>query len=84
MFFEVKHEFPQVLNYDFPADPKLCAQSLRNLFFAVALPEEFEDARANEVQTEHLAFANMENNCSILIVGGAHVIGNFHHGGLRR
>ena len=61
-----------------PLDPKLTCKLFRDLWLRRALLQEFEDSRSDEVEAEHLAVEDVEDDTAILAVRGPYVLCDSH------
>jgi hypothetical protein len=68
MPFKVREKFLQVRVDDLSIRAELLAQLIRNLAFFATQFQQFEHARADEVQPKHPSVEDVENDGSILIV----------------
>jgi hypothetical protein len=59
-------------------DPKLTCELFRDLWLRRALLQEFEDSRSDEVEAEHLAVEDVEDDTAILAVRGPYVFCDSH------
>jgi len=69
MLFQMREKFLDIGSNSFTRNSELIAQLVGYLSFRVALFQEFEDARAHKVRTEHLSVEDVEDDSAVLIVG---------------
>ena len=78
MLFEMGDEFMHVRSHGFPGNAEFGGDPFHNVRFGSSCCEEFQDARTYEVEAEHLAVANVQDHCTVVIVCAAKVGGDFH------
>ena len=72
-------KFPDIVLHKFPADAELAAISSTIAGSVEPIVEKFEDSRSDEVEVEHLALPDIEDDRAVLAVCAAHCVGDPVH-----
>jgi hypothetical protein len=78
MFLEMGEKFLEVRCNGLSTDAEFLAQLFGNLSFRVALFQKLQHPRTDEIQPVHLPVEDVEDDGSVLTVGGTHVFGQLH------
>ena len=68
MLFQMREKFVDIGSSSFARNTELVAQFVGYLCFRAALFQEFQNARAHKVRTEHLSVEDVEDDGAVLIV----------------
>ena len=80
VLLEAFKEFANVAFDDFRANPEFATDFLDHLGFRATALKHFEDLGAHEIESEHLAVMNVENDCPVAVVSAPHSFGDLQHG----
>ncbi len=80
VLFEALQEFTNVAFDNFGTNAEFAADFLDHLGFRATTPQHFEDFGAHEIESEHLAVMDVENDCPVAVVSAPHSFGYLQHG----
>ena len=79
VLFETLHEFTNVAFDNVRTNAELPADFLDHLGFRATALQHFEDFGAYEIEGEHLAVMDVENDCPVAVVSAPHSFGYPQH-----
>jgi len=80
VLFEALQEFTNVAFNNLGANAEFAAYFLDHSRFRATTLQHFEDFGAQEIEGEHLAVMDVENDCPVAVVSAPHSVGYLQHG----
>jgi hypothetical protein len=79
MSLEMGQKFTEIEGDDIPIDAELFTDLFCDLCFHVALFQELQHSRADQIQPEHLSMTDIEHDGAVLVVGRTHLFREPEH-----